>query len=55
MDAEPAKRPAELNEGHPENQGESPASSDSHASKIRKIVSERLRPGVHSMVCAYCR
>ena len=31
MDAEPAKRPAELNEGQPEKQGESPASTDSRA------------------------
>ena len=31
MDAEPAKRPAELNEGQPEKQGENPASSDSRA------------------------
>jgi hypothetical protein len=29
MDAEPAKRPAELNEGQPEKQSENPASSDS--------------------------
>ena len=29
MDAEPAKRPAELNEGQPEKQNENPASSDS--------------------------
>src|SRR6516162_3292227 len=29
MDAEPAKRPAELNEGQPETQGANPASSDS--------------------------
>jgi hypothetical protein len=28
---EPAKRPAELNEGQPEKQGENPASSDSRA------------------------
>jgi len=31
MDAGPAKRPAELNEGQPEKQGENPASSDSRA------------------------
>jgi len=31
MDAEPAKRPAELNERHPEKEGENPASSDSRA------------------------
>jgi hypothetical protein len=31
VDAEPAKRPAELNEGQPEKQGENPASSDSPA------------------------
>jgi len=30
-DAEPAKRPAELNEGQPEKQGENPASNDSSA------------------------
>ena len=30
-DAEPAARPAELNEGQPEKQGENPASSDSRA------------------------
>ena len=29
MDAEPAKRPTELNEGQPEKQNENPASSDS--------------------------
>ena len=28
MDAELAKRPAELNDGQPEKQGENPASSD---------------------------
>jgi len=28
-DAEPAKRPAELNEGQPQKQNENPASSDS--------------------------
>ena len=31
MDAEPAKRPAELNEGQPEKQGENLASSDTRA------------------------
>jgi len=31
MDAEPAKRPAELNEGQPEKRGENLASSDSGA------------------------
>lgn len=31
MDAEPAERPAELNEGQPEKQGENPASSDPSA------------------------
>ena len=31
MDAEPAKQPAELNEGQPEKQGEKPASSDNRA------------------------
>ena len=31
MDAEPAKQPAELNEGQPDKQGENPASSDRRA------------------------
>ena len=31
MDAEPAKQPAELNEGQPDKQGENPASSDGRA------------------------
>ena len=31
MDVEPTKRPAELNEGQPEKQGETPASSDRRA------------------------
>jgi hypothetical protein len=31
MDTEPAKRPADLNEGQPERQGENPASSESRA------------------------
>ena len=31
MDPEPAKRPAEVNEGQPEKQGENPASSDGRA------------------------
>ena len=47
MDAEPAKQPAEPNEGYPEKQGENPASSDSHAFEgpedgVRKV-------GWHSM------
>ena len=31
MDTEPAKRPAEVNEGQPEKQGDNPSSTDSRA------------------------
>ena len=43
MDAEPPRRPAELNEGQPEKQGEDPTPATAVLSKIRKMVSERLK------------
>src|SRR6516162_6570043 len=43
-DAEPAKRPAELNEGQPEKQGENRRPPKTVLSKIRKMVLERMRP-----------
>ena len=43
-DTEPAKRPAELNEVHPENRTRTPLPSRPVLSKIRKVVSERVRP-----------
>ena len=43
MDAEPAKRPAELNEGQPEKQGENPLPATA-LSRIRKMLLQRLAP-----------
>ena len=44
MDAEPAKRPAELNEGNPRSRARTPLQATALLSKIRKMVSERMRP-----------
>jgi hypothetical protein len=44
VDAEPAKQPAELNEGQPEKQGKNPASSDSRAFEDPEDDVGKMRP-----------
>ena len=55
MDAEPAKRPAELNEGQPEKQNENPASSDSAFEDPEDAFSAPTRAPSISTICWFAK